>query len=83
MMIHGEGLLGVFTAAANATQVATLIWLQRFLYIVMPLTWVTMLGWVGFSAGRLMQDINSVSQAGSAVAQAGADKAVSVATRKA
>ncbi|MEM8500659.1 MAG: conjugal transfer protein TraG N-terminal domain-containing protein [Pseudomonadota bacterium] len=80
MLLHGEGLVGIYTATMNATQVGTMIWLQRFLYIVMPLTWVTMLGWVGFSAGRLMQDVNSVSQAGSAVTQAGADKAVNVAT---
>jgi len=80
MMIHGEGLLGVFTAAANATQVATLIWLQRFLYIVMPIMWMTMLGWVGFSAGRMMNDMNQVSQAGANVAQKGADTAVSAAT---
>lgn len=73
MMIQGRGLIGVWDVGSNPMQVVTLIWMQKFLYIVLPTVWTIMLGWIGFQSGSAFSDMSSVSNAGVAPAKAGAE----------
>ena len=35
---------------ANPVQAGIMVWVQRFLYLVFPMIWLTGLGWVGVNA---------------------------------
>jgi hypothetical protein len=79
MVTQGRGLLGVFDAVQNPSQVLALVWMQKFFYIVLPLAWTTMLGWIGYNSHQLISDSGSLGTAGVKPAVSGANAAQSAA----
>ena len=51
LMTEGSGL-GVFEPLASPVQSGIILWIERFLYIIFPMIFLTSLGWVGSHAGR-------------------------------
>lgn len=71
---------GVFTPVHNATEFLTLVWMQRFLYLALPVFWISGLSWVGFKVGgALGATMNTVGQASEATGQRGGEAASDVA----
>ncbi|MEO0436613.1 MAG: conjugal transfer protein TraG N-terminal domain-containing protein [Pseudomonadota bacterium] len=56
MMTTGARL-GIFEAAASPVQSGLIIWMQRFLYIVFPVMYLSGLGWIGINTGRLASGV--------------------------
>ncbi len=80
LLSGADGVAGVFTPVHNATEFLILIYMQRFLYIALPVFWVGALSWVGFRVGTALgATINTVGQASEATGQAGGDAAADTA----
>jgi hypothetical protein len=80
MVTQGRGLLGVFDAAQNPSQVLSLVWMQRFLYVVLPLAWTAMLGWIGANVNTMMGAGMSLGQSAAQPAAAGGQAVSNVVT---
>ena len=80
LMTDGSGL-GVFTPLANPVQSGIIIWVERFLYIIFPMIFLTALGWVGISAGNLGQQLQNFGGNVAAPGAAGGKVATSMATK--
>lgn len=80
LMTEGSGL-GVFEPLANPVQSGIILWMERFLYIVFPMIFLTSLGWVGINAGHLGNQIQTFGSNVAAPGTAGGNVATSAATR--
>lgn len=72
---------GAFTPVHNATEFLTLVWMQRFLYLALPIFWIGTLSWVGFRVGTALGATigSTVGQASDATGQKGGDASVEAA----
>lgn len=76
------GDAGPFTMVMNPTQTLIIVWVQRFLYFVFPMLWLSMMTWVGFKGGSVLADqTQGLGSSAAAPMQAGAQAATNVATR--
>ena len=66
---------GIFTAATNPTQTVIIMWVQRFMYLILPMFWMTSLGWVGFKGIHMAGDGSRSLGEGSGKLGEGAGKA--------
>lgn len=80
LMTEGSGL-GVFTPLANPVQSGIILWVERFLYIIFPMIFLTSLGWVGINAGQLGNQLQTFGSNVAAPGAAGGRIATSVATK--
>lgn len=69
LMTEG-GRFGVFEPIANPVQSGIILWVQRFLYLMFPMMFLTGLGWAGIRTGDLAAQTSSfggkIGQPGSA-----------------
>ncbi len=79
-IMSGSGSAGVFTAIANPTQTFIMVWIQRFLYIVFPMIWLSSLTWIGVRAGEFATQAGGMSKSTSEPMQRGGNSAVTMAT---
>jgi hypothetical protein len=80
LMTEGTAL-GVFEPLANPVQSGIILWMERFLYIIFPMFFLTALGWVGIQAGQLGNQIQSFGSSVAAPGAAGGNVATSIATK--
>lgn len=80
LMTEG-GRFGVFEPVANPVQSGIILWVQRFLYLIFPMFFLTGLGWAGISAGNATQQLNSFGGNVASPGQAGGAAAKTVATK--
>ncbi len=72
----GNAAWGVFTPAHNPTEFLILVWMQRFLYLALPVFWISGLSWVGFKVGNsLNATMGTVGQSSEAVGDRGGNAA--------
>jgi len=72
---------GTFTVIANPTQSMIILWVQRLLYIVFPMIFMTSMGWVGFNFGKLGSEMTQITNAASSPGAAGGDVVAKAATK--
>ena len=80
LMTEGSGL-GVFEPLANPVQSGIILWIERFLYIIFPMIFLTALGWVGIHAGNLGTQLQSFGNNVAAPGAAGGNVVTKVATK--
>jgi len=68
LMTEG-GRFGVFEPVANPVQSGIILWVQRFLYLIFPMMFLSGLGWAGIVAGGVAAQLSNF---GGKVAQPGA-----------
>ncbi len=71
IMSGSSNASGIFTAWTNPMQTTIILWVQRFLYIVFPVLWVSGLGWIGVNAGGMMTGFNTQHSGTSGAFQGG------------
>tara|TARA_R110001592_G_scaffold254129_3_gene517474 strand:+ start:19098 stop:20717 length:1620 start_codon:yes stop_codon:yes gene_type:complete len=80
LMTEG-GRFGVFEPIANPVQSGIILWVQRFLYLIFPMMFLTALGWAGISTGAAVQQISSFGSTVGQPGQAGGTAVKAVATK--
>ena len=79
-MLDGGGL-SVFTPGDNLTQTTLMWFMERFLYVILPMIVLASLGWAGISAGTLGSQIQSFGGKAGAVGGSGVKAVKTVATK--
>lgn len=64
---------GYFSAVSNPMQTTMIIWMQRFLYIIFPVFWVSALGWVGFRTMGLASQFSTLTSGAAGSAEKAGD----------
>ncbi|MEM9257868.1 MAG: conjugal transfer protein TraG N-terminal domain-containing protein, partial [Pseudomonadota bacterium] len=80
LMTQSEGL-GVFAPMTNPVQSGIILWMERFMYIVFPVLYLTGLGWIGVQANALGQQLSGYGGNVGSPGAAGGSVATSVATK--
>ena len=81
-LLTGNGIAGALSAATNPIQLTILLWVQRFFYIVFPMIFLTMMGWVGFRAGQLGNIMSGQIMSATVPAKQGGNTVASAVGRK-
>lgn len=79
-MIGAEGL-SVFTPGENLTQTTLMWFMERFLYVILPMIVLTSLGWVGIRAGDIGNQIKGFGGNVGSVGASGGAAAKTIATK--
>ena len=81
VILSGAGELGPLSPSVNVTQMGMLVWIQRFLYLALPVMFLTMMGWAGVNAGHLGRSMEGLGNNASAPGKAGGSVVTSVVTK--
>jgi len=77
----GAGGLSVYQPGQNLTQSALMWFMERFLYVILPMIVLTSLGWVGIKVGDLGNQLKTFGGNVGSVGGAGAAAVKTVATK--
>lgn len=77
----GSGGLSVFTPGENATQTTLMWFMERFLYVILPMIVLASLGWVGIRSAGITDQISNMGSRTGAVGAAGGNLAAKAATK--
>lgn len=80
LMTEG-GRFGVFEPIANPVQSGIILWMQRFLYMIMPAIFMAGMGWVGIGIGNFGGNLTSFASQASQPGSAGGSVVAAAATR--